>query len=92
MADNNINKTNHAVGRLKITLVVILTAIIIYLFIALFSFNINDPGWSSISSETTIKNYAGPVGAYISSFILAIFGIIGFVLPFYLLILLESCF
>ncbi|MBK2011213.1 DNA translocase FtsK [Francisella orientalis] len=85
MADNNINKTNHAVGRLKITLVVILTAIIIYLFIALFSFNINDPGWSSISSETTIKNYAGPVGAYISSFILAIFGIIGFVLPFLLI-------
>ncbi|WP_150463565.1 DNA translocase FtsK [Francisella sp. XLW-1] len=85
MADNNINKTNHAVGRLKITLIVILTAIIVYLFIALFSFNINDPGWSSISSETTIKNYAGPVGAYISSFILAIFGIIGFILPFLLI-------
>ncbi|MBK2259421.1 DNA translocase FtsK 4TM domain-containing protein [Francisella philomiragia] len=85
MADNNINKTNHAIGRLKITLIVILTAIIIYLFIALFSFNINDPGWSSISSETTIKNYAGPVGAYISSFILAIFGIIGFILPFLLI-------
>lgn len=85
MTENNINKTNHAIGRLKITLVVILTAIIIYLFIALFSFNINDPGWSSISSETTIKNYAGPVGAYISSFILAIFGIIGFVLPFLLI-------
>ncbi len=85
MADNNINKTNHAIGRLKITIIVILTAIIIYLFIALFSFNINDPGWSSISSETTIKNYAGPVGAYISSFILAIFGIIGFILPFLLI-------
>ncbi|EDZ90027.1 DNA translocase FtsK [Francisella tularensis] len=85
MTDNNINKTNHAVGRLKITLVVILTASIIYLFIALFSFNINDPGWSSVSSETTIKNYAGPVGAYIASFILSIFGVIGFILPFLLI-------
>ena len=85
MADNNINKTNHAVGRLKITLVVILTASIIYLFIALFSFNINDPGWSSVSSETTIKNYAGPVGAYIASFILSVFGVIGFILPFLLI-------
>lgn len=85
MTDKNINKANHAVGRLKITLVVILTATIIYLFIALFSFNINDPGWSSISSEATIKNYAGPVGAYIASFILAIFGVIGFVLPFLLI-------
>ncbi|APC92207.1 MULTISPECIES: DNA translocase FtsK [Francisella] len=85
MADNNTNKTNHAVGRLKITLVVILTASIIYLFIALFSFNINDPGWSSVSSEITIKNYAGPVGAYIASFILSIFGVIGFILPFLLI-------
>ncbi|AKE19807.1 hypothetical protein RO31_1923 [Francisella tularensis subsp. tularensis str. SCHU S4 substr. NR-28534] len=85
MTDNNINKTSHAVGRLKITLVVILTASIIYLFIALFSFNINDPGWSSVSSETTIKNYAGPVGAYIASFILSIFGVIGFILPFLLI-------
>ncbi|MED7787678.1 DNA translocase FtsK 4TM domain-containing protein [Francisella sp. 19X1-34] len=84
MADNNTNKT-HAIGRLKITLVVILAAVVIYLFIALFSFNINDPGWSSISSETTIKNYAGPVGAYIASFILAIFGVVGFVLPFILI-------
>ncbi|MDE4959407.1 DNA translocase FtsK 4TM domain-containing protein, partial [Francisella tularensis subsp. holarctica] len=62
--------------------VVILTARIIYLFIALFSFNIYDPGWSSGSSETTIKNYAGPVGAYIARFILSIFGVIGFILPF----------
>ncbi|AIT09867.1 cell division protein [Candidatus Francisella endociliophora] len=85
MTDKNINKTNHAVGRLKIALVVILTATIIYLFIALFSFNINDPGWSSISSETTIKNYAGPVGAYVASFILAIFGVVGFILPFLLI-------
>ncbi|WP_150466794.1 DNA translocase FtsK [Francisella sp. SYW-9] len=87
MADNNTNNTNktHAVGRLKITLVVILAAVVIYLFIALFSFNINDPGWSSISSETTIKNYAGPVGAYIASFILSIFGVVGFVLPFILI-------
>lgn len=84
MADNNTNNTNktHAIGRLKITLVVILAAIVIYLFIALFSFNINDPGWSSVSSETTIKNYAGPVGAYIASFILSIFGVVGFVIPF----------
>ncbi|ASG67286.1 DNA translocase FtsK [Francisella halioticida] len=84
MTDNNTNNTNktHAIGRLKITLVVILAAIVIYLFIALFSYNINDPGWSSISSETTIKNYAGPVGAYIASFILSIFGVVGFVIPF----------
>ncbi|MED7820356.1 MULTISPECIES: DNA translocase FtsK [unclassified Francisella] len=81
MADNDTNKI-HAIGRLKITLVVILAAVVIYLFIALFSFNINDPGWSSVSSETTIKNYAGPVGAYVASFILSIFGVVGFIIPF----------
>lgn len=85
MTDSKLKNTNHAVGRLKITLVVILAAIVIYLFIALFTFNINDTGWSSVSSETITKNYAGPVGAYIASFILAIFGVIGFLTPFLLI-------
>jgi len=85
MTDSKLKNSNHAVGRLKITLVVILTALVIYLFIALFTFHINDAGWSSISSETITKNYAGPVGAYIASFILALFGVIGFLMPFLLI-------
>ena len=85
MTDSKLKNSNHALGRLKITLVVILAALVIYLFIALFTFNINDAGWSSISSETTTKNSAGPVGAYIASFILAIFGVIGFLIPFLLI-------
>ena len=85
MTDSKLKNSNHAVGRLKITLVVILAAIVVYLFIALFTFNINDTGWSSVSSETITKNYAGPVGAYIASFILAIFGMIGFLMPFLLI-------
>ena len=85
MTDSKLKNSNHAVGRLKITLVVILAAMVIYLFIALFTFNINDAGWSSISSETVTKNSAGPVGAYIASFILAIFGVIGFLMPFLLI-------
>ena len=85
MTDSKLKNSNHAVGRLKITLVVILAAIVIYLFIALFTFNYNDAGWSSISSETITKNSAGPVGAYIASFILAIFGVIGFLMPFLLI-------
>lgn len=90
MTDSKLKNTNHAIGRLKVTLVVILAAIVIYLFIALFTFNINDTGWSSISSETITKNSAGPVGAYIASFILAIFGVIGFLLPFLLIDLIRS--
>ena len=85
MTDSKLKNSNHAVGRLKITLVVILAAMVIYLFIALFTFNINDAGWSSISSETVTKNSAGHVGAYIASFILAIFGVIGFLMPFLLI-------
>ena len=85
MTDSKLKNSNHAIGRLKITLVVILAAIVIYLFIALFTFNINDAGWSSISSETITKNSAGPVGAYIASFILSIFGVIGFLMPFLLI-------
>ena len=90
MTDSKLKNSNHAVGRLKITLVVILAAMVIYLFIALFTFNINDAGWSSISSETVTKNSAGPVGAYIASFILAIFGVIGFLMPFLLIDFIKA--
>ena len=90
MTDSKLKNSNHAVGRLKITIVVILAALVIYLFIALFTFNINDAGWSSISSETITKNLAGPVGAYIASFILAIFGVIGFMIPFLLIDFIRS--
>lgn len=85
MTEKQLKNTNHATGRLKIALVVSLVAIIIYLIIALFSFNINDPGWSTVSSEKEIQNYAGPVGAYIASVILSIFGIFGYLIPFFLI-------
>ena len=54
MKNSKLKNLDHAVGRLKITLVVMLVAVVIYLFIALFTFNINDTGWSSISSEKTV--------------------------------------
>ena len=85
MVDSKLKVTNPAIGRIKITLVVVLAAMIIYLFIALFSFSINDTGWSSTSSEVMTQNYAGPVGAYISGFILSVFGVVGFVIPFLLI-------
>ncbi len=76
---------NHAIGRLKISLTVILATLVIYLFVALFTFNINDPGWTTASSEITIKNYAGPVGALIASTILSLVGIFGFIIPLLIL-------
>ena len=82
MAKKELKNNNQASGRVKISLIVIMAAIAIYLFIALFSFNINDAGWSSVSSHSITKNYAGLVGAYIASFILSIFGVIGFIVPF----------
>lgn len=85
MIDSKTKNTHNAFGRLKIVSVVVLAAVIIYLCIALYSFSMNDSGWSSVSSEQSIRNYAGPVGAYISSFILSIFGAVGFLIPFALI-------
>ena len=70
--------------RLKITWLMTMGAITLFLLLSLFSYSDTDPGWTIANADSGINNYAGIMGAYTANFILAILGIFGFLLPFLL--------
>jgi len=56
-----------------------------FLFIVLFSYHPTDPGFDTVNEGQMAKNYGGQTGAWVSSFILYLFGLFGFLIPFGLL-------
>ncbi|MEX0951374.1 MAG: DNA translocase FtsK 4TM domain-containing protein [Gammaproteobacteria bacterium] len=62
-----------------------LAAISIFLFLALATFDQNDPGWSRAVATDTIGNSGGVLGAWIANILLNICGYIGYLLPVALL-------
>ena len=72
------------VDRLRITWLVLMGAIALFLLLSLFSYNSNDPGWTIAQSQDKVYNYAGIVGAYTANIILSICGVFGFLIPFLL--------
>ncbi len=72
------------VDRLRITWLVLMGAITLFLLLSLFSYNSNDPGWTIAQSQDKVYNYAGIVGAYTANVILSICGVFGFLIPFLL--------
>lgn len=57
-----------------------------FLFIVLFSFSPSDSGFDSVGESQNFKNYGGQTGAWISSMLLYVFGIFGFLIPFGILL------
>ena len=57
-----------------------------FLFIVLFSYEPLDPGFDSASGVHEISNYGGKTGAWLSSMVLYVFGIFGFLIPFGILL------
>ena len=47
----------------------------VYNFIALYTFNINDPGFFNSSLDSTVTNFGGVIGAYLSNFQYNLFGL-----------------
>ena len=57
-------------------------AVSVFLFIAIATFNLQDPGWShSSGTGRAIANAAGSVGAWLADFFLSIFGITAYLFP-----------
>jgi DNA segregation ATPase FtsK/SpoIIIE, S-DNA-T family len=54
----------------------------IFLFVVLFSYHPEDPGFQRVGAVDQYHNYGGATGAWLSSFILYLFGVFGFVWPF----------
>lgn len=57
-----------------------------FLFIVMFSFSPQDSGFDSAGSSTHFDNYGGKTGAWLSSMLLYVFGVFGFLLPFGILL------
>lgn len=57
-----------------------------FLFIVMFSYSPNDPGFDTVKAGQIAQNYGGRTGAWVSSFILYVFGVFGFLIPFGILL------
>lgn len=57
-----------------------------FLFIVLFSYSPEDAGFDASSGSTLFQNYGGKTGAWLSSVLLYVFGVFGFVIPFGILL------
>ncbi len=53
----------------------------LFVVLSLVTFNLEDTGWRHIGSGQTINNAGGRVGAWISDFILSLFGVMAYLLP-----------
>ena len=69
-------RSNFSLSLLKNEIVwLILLVVTLYFFVIFITFNRNDPGWSHASYITGISNLGGRTGAWISDFLLFIFGL-----------------
>ena len=76
----------------KLIIISLLTILTIYIISCLISFNVDDPSWTTISTDTYVNNYMGISGAYISGFILSIFGVYGFIIPLFIINVIKYFF
>jgi DNA segregation ATPase FtsK/SpoIIIE, S-DNA-T family len=65
---------------------VILLAISVFLFISLFTYDPLDPSFNVSPDRTRVENLAGPVGAYTADILIAIFGLVAYLIPVALLV------
>jgi len=64
----------------------------IFVLLALISYSLKDPGWTSqtftsglVDNTKEISNFVGSWGAYLSDFLLTVFGYMSYILPYWLL-------
>lgn len=60
---------------------ILLSSVAIYLFISLFTYNTNDPGWSHTGMQSEVLNLAGRTGAFCSDILFSLFGYIAYLFP-----------
>lgn len=60
---------------------ILLSALAIFLFVSLITYNEVDPGWSKITSQKIISNQAGKAGAWFSDLFFTLFGYLAYMFP-----------
>ena len=58
-----------------------LIVLCVYVVMALVSHTPSDPGWASIGHDTQASNYAGSSGAWVSSLLKTLFGVVAWLFP-----------
>ncbi|MFG6667928.1 DNA translocase FtsK 4TM domain-containing protein [Halomonas sp. HNIBRBA4712] len=61
-------------GSMREGVVVVLLAVCVFLLLALFSYQPEDPGWSYQGPETDVRNWMGPVGAWLADVLYSLLG------------------
>ncbi|WP_210330268.1 DNA translocase FtsK [Aliikangiella sp. G2MR2-5] len=61
---------------------ILLIALAVFLFMALWSFSPDDPGWTLAKDSREIANATGRAGAWFASFFLHLFGYLAYLFPF----------
>ncbi|WP_447555754.1 DNA translocase FtsK 4TM domain-containing protein [Vreelandella sp. EE22] len=61
-------------GSMREGVVVVLLALCVFLLLALFSYQPADPGWSYQGPETDVRNWMGPVGAWLADVLYSLLG------------------
>lgn len=73
--------TTPSFHNLREVMVFVLLTIAVFLTIALFTYNQNDPGWSHAVSSDAIHNKAGQFGAWLADVFLYVLGYVGYLIP-----------
>ena len=64
----------------------VLFFLVVLTLVSLLSYNVEDPSFLHIGAEGKCRNLFGPLGAYLSSLLVALFGLGAFWIPIFLLI------
>ena len=83
-SDEKPKGTLTARRRLSEGALILLTAIALYLLLALVTYHSSDPGWSSSGMGGFVANDGGRVGAWFADLFLYIFGYVAYLFPFML--------
>ncbi len=71
----------HLYPRLREGGLIMLVAVCIYLCLALFSFDADDPGWTYTGSDEQVSNLVGLSGAWIADVFLTLCGYMAYIFP-----------
>lgn len=67
---------------LKDSIVLACMGFALFLFLVLFSYHSTDPGFETATASKEVLNYGGKTGAWVASFLLYMFGVFSFLIPF----------
>jgi S-DNA-T family DNA segregation ATPase FtsK/SpoIIIE len=59
----------------------LMLALALFLLTSLFTYNINDPGWSHTGPRAEVQNATGVVGAWIADVLFSLFGYLAYLFP-----------